>query len=164
MSVDLAAFRLVHEYPGGATALAPVLGKAAGTLSHEVSPNFPTAKLGLADAVRLSVYTGNRQVLNAFASEMTCMVVPLSADVPGVDGIGPRTAALAKEFADLMGTMAADLADGHVSGNDLARIERDASELMVAVQDVLATVRGMHQADGAGGDALATPALRRVAG
>jgi len=145
-SVQSAIFRLVHDYPGGAGALGPVLGKRGDSLSHEVSPVYPTAKIGLLDAVKLSLFTGDRQVLNAWAGDMGCMVVPLAADVPGVEGIGTRTAVLAKEFADLMGTLAADLADGDVSTNDLARIDREASELVSAIQALLGAVRAMHQA------------------
>lgn len=158
-SVQSAIFRLVHDYPGGAMALAPVLGKRGESLSHEVSPVYPTAKIGLLDAVKLSLFTGDRQVLNAWAGDMGCMVLPLAADVPGVEGIGARTAQLAKEFADLMGTLAADLADGDVSANDLARIDRESSELVAAIQALMGAVRAMHEAPAAGADA---PPLRAV--
>lgn len=158
MDVMIAAFGLVNDYPGGAGALAPVLGKSPTTLSHEVSPTYPTAKFGLADAVKLSVWSNDRRVLSAFAAELSCMVVPLVADVPGVEGIGPRVAALAREFADLMGTVAADLSDGQVSANELARIEREAGELVGAVQALLAALKGLHDV----GAAATVPALRAV--
>lgn len=159
-AVMQAAFRLVHDYPGGAGALAPTLSKSATTLSHEVSPNYPTAKLGLADAVKLTKYSGDLQVLTAFALDCGAMVVPLAADVPGVEGIGPRTAALAKEFADLMGAVAVDLADGDVSANDLARIEREVGELLSAIQALMGLVRALHQAPGDVPDAAQLRAVR----
>lgn len=159
MDMALAAFRFVERHK--ATLLAPVLGKHPATLSNEANPNYPTAKLGLVDAVLLSKWTNDLELLNTFGAEMRCMIVPLAADVPGVEGIGPRTAVLAQEFADLMGRVANDLADGQVSANDVSGIEREASELMAALQALLAAVRAMHDAarpaDGAG-----APPLRRV--
>lgn len=146
MDVMIAAFGLVNDYPGGAGALAPVVGKSPTTLSHEVSPTYPTAKFGLADAVKLSVWANDRRVLNAFAGEMSCMVVPLAADVPGVEGIGTRVAELAREFADVMGVVAADLSDGQVSGTELARIEREAGQLVGAIQALLTSIKGLHDA------------------
>ena len=155
MDVMLAAFRMIKDYPGGAVALAPVVGKTAATLSHEVSPNYPTAKFGLADAVALSQWTNDRQVLTAFAAELSCMVVPLPADVPGVEGVAPRTAQLAREFSDLMTELATSLADGHVSTNELGRIEREGSELMAALQSLLGTVRALHDAHSQQADEVA---------
>ncbi len=146
MDVNMAAFRLVHDAPGGAAALAPVLGKRADTLSHEVSPNYPSAKLGLADAVTLSEWTGDRQVLNAFAATMGCCVVPLVAEVPGAEGAAAYTAALASEFGELMAACAAGLADGTVTDNERERIEREGAELMSALQRLLGEVRAINLA------------------
>lgn len=144
MDVNMAAFRLVHDFPGGAQVLASVVGKSSTSLSHEVNPNYPGAKLGLADAVRLSEWTGDRQVLNAFAGRMSCMVVPLVASVPGAEGVAAYTAALASEFGELMAACAAGLADGTVTDNERTRIEREGAELMAALQRLLGEVRAMN--------------------
>lgn len=160
MDVMLAAFRLVHA--AGAANLAPVLSKTPGTLSHEVSPTTPHAKFGLADAVALTKWTGDLQILNAFAAEAGCMVVPLLAEVPGTEGVASRTAQLAREFGELMMELSTGLADGHVSGNELGRIEREGSELMAALQHLLAQVRSIHQRDVPAADEPA--ALRAVRG
>lgn len=146
MDVSMAAFRLVHDWAGGASALGPVINKSGATLSHEVSPSYQTAKLGLVDAVKLSAWTGDRQVLNAFAAELGCMVVPLVASVPGTESAAARIATLAREFGELMGACASGLADGQVSDNERERIEREGGELLGAVQAVLAEVRAMNAA------------------
>ena len=49
-----AAYNVVADYPGGATALGPLIGKAASTLSHEVDLRYPGAKLGLHDAAKIT--------------------------------------------------------------------------------------------------------------
>jgi hypothetical protein len=146
MDVNMAAFRLVRDFPGGAQALAGVVGKSATSLSHEVNPNYPGAKLGLADAVTLSEWTGDRQVLNAFAANMSCMVVPLVAAVPGAEGAAAYTATLASEFGQLMAACAAGLADGTVTDNERAHIEREGAELMSALQRLLGEVRAINVA------------------
>lgn len=146
MDVMLAAFRLVHEARGGAVALASVVNKTAATLSHEVSPNYHSAKLGLQDAVLLSLHTGDRGVLNAFAASMSCMVVPLVAAVPGAECAATLVASLAREFGELMAEVSADLVDGAVSDAELARIDREAAQLVVAMQDLMAELRAINAA------------------
>lgn len=146
MDVSMAAFRLVHDAPGGATALAPVVGKSAGTLSHEVDPNYAGAKLGLLDAVKLSKWRGDRQVLDAFALELGCVVVPLVPAVAGAEGIASRTARLVQEFGDLMCVTGAATGDGVISDNERERIEREGAELLAALQAFLGDVRALNSA------------------
>jgi hypothetical protein len=147
MNVQTAAFNLVHDYPGGATALAPLLGKSASTLSHEVDPNYPTAKLGLADALKLTMLSKDRSVLNAFAMACHCMVLPLPACADGVDDDTFKgVTRMAREFAEVIGQISEVTADGRVSDNELRRVEREATELVSAVQMVLTALRARNEA------------------
>ena len=142
MNVQTAAFNLVHDYPGGATALAPLLGKSASTLSHEVDPNYPTAKLGLADALKLTMLSKDRSVLNAFAMACHCMVVPLPACSDNDDDDTFRSVTrVAREFAELISEVSEVTADGAVSDNELRRVDSEATELVAAIQAVLTTLR-----------------------
>lgn len=147
MNVQTAAFNLVHDYPGGATALAPLLGKSASTLSHEVDPNYPTAKLGLADALKLTMLSKDRTVLNAFAMACHCMVLPLPACADGVDDDTFKgVTRMAREFAEVIGQISEVTADGRVSDNELRRVESEAAELVSAVQMVLTALRARNEA------------------
>jgi hypothetical protein len=147
MNVQTAAFNLVHDYPGGATALAPLLGKSASTLSHEVDPNYPTAKLGLADALKLTMLSKDRSVLNAFAMACHCMVLPLPACADGVDDDTFKgVTRMAREFAEVIGQISEVTADGRVSDNELRRVEGEAAELVSAVQMVLTALRARNEA------------------
>ena len=147
MNVLTAAFNLVHDYPGGATALAPLLGKSASTLSHEVDPNYPTAKLGLADALKLTMLSKDRTVLNAFAMACHCMVLPLPACADGVDDDTFKgVTRMAREFAEVIGQISEVTADGRVSDNELRRVESEAAELVSAVQMVLTALRARNEA------------------
>lgn len=149
MNAEIAALNLVQDFkPGGASALGPLIGKAAGTLSHEVDPNFRGAKLGLADAVKLTLITGDRRILEAFAAEAGCIVIKVHDPAADMEG-GEAMAALgrvAKEAADYVALTCDSLADGRVTENELLRLEREAGELMGAVQGVLALARARHEA------------------
>jgi len=147
MNVQTAAFNLVHDYPGGATALAPLLGKSASTLNHEVEPNYATAKLGLADALKLTMLSKDRGILNAFAMACHCMVLPLPSSPEGIDDdTFTSVTRMAREFAEVISQIAEVTADGAVSDNELGRVEREAAELVAAVQAVLAALQARNRA------------------
>lgn len=148
MDVLTAALNLVADYPGGATALAPQIGKAPGTLSGEVNRNMQHAKLGLVDAVKLSVLSGDTRIAAAFATEVGGLFIPgiprTATDADTMEAL----ATLAKEFSDLVGVTTVAMADRKVSRNELDRLEREAGELVVAAQQVLALVRSRHDQGG----------------
>lgn len=141
MNVLDAAYNLVHSYPGGAEALAPRMGKAPTTLSHEVAARG-FAKFGLDDAVRATELSGNPAIVQAFAARAGGVFVPLLVGEAGGD-LG-ALGAVAKEFGEFAAEFAADLADGRVTGNELARIEREALDLFAAVHAALAVARERH--------------------
>ena len=138
-----AAFNLIHDYPGGANALAPRIGKNATSLCHEARGQG-TAKLGLSDALKMSVLTGDARILNAFAGELGYAVIPLSPVAAGEGGI-ERLAQLAAEFAGVVQTTAKALADGRVTATELRNVEREWSELVAVGQQMVAHMATLHQ-------------------
>lgn len=145
-SVRDAAFRLVRAYPGGATALGPRLGKRGDSLAHEVAGRG-FAKLGLEDAVAITVMSGDLGILNAFAAECDCHVLPLPELVSEVDELDSvrRMGALAKEFSELLGAVADGLADGRISHNEFKRIQKEWGELEAVGQRLLAQITAAHE-------------------
>lgn len=156
MNVLDAAYHTVHDYPGGAAALALRLGKSCSSLSHEVKPPAgSTAKHGLLDAVKIMQLAGDYRVLHAIAAQCGGMFVPLpelAEESPCAHGV----ARVAREFADVMGEVASSMADAVVSDNELARIERAWGELLQAGQGMLAHIAALNEAG--------KPAPLRVAG
>lgn len=146
MDVLTAAMHLVHDHPGGATALAPLLGKAASSLNHELSPRCEHAKLGLLDAVKLSVLTNDTRIAAAFAAELGCLLLPAPPADVGDPQAMQALAHLAREFGDVVGELGRSLADGRVCDNELVRVEREAGELLQALQGALALVRRLNAA------------------
>lgn len=135
------AYNIARSYPGGAAALALRMGKNATSLQHELL-GTGTAKLGLDDAVALSALAGDLRILQAWAGDAGQMLVPL----PGLPD-GPVSDCLlllgntAKEFSELVAESAKDLADGKINDNELAGIEREASEMFAAVHAFLRAAR-----------------------
>lgn len=142
-SVLDAAFSVVHDAPGGAAALSVRLGRNPATLSHEIS-GHGSAKLGLVEAVKITLMTGDIRILNAFAASCGCMVVPL----PAVDASGStvtQIGQLAKEFGDVVNEVMLSVADGRVSANELHRCEREFGELVACGQVVMQQIRTLHE-------------------
>lgn len=132
---DVAA-NVVHDYPGGAPSLAPRMGKNATTLAHELH-GTGAAKLGLLDAEKITLRTGDRRILEAFALNCGCALVelPVEDDVPSTpEGCMARLAATVREFGDVCAVVSADLSDGHISDNELSRIDKECGDLIASVR------------------------------
>lgn len=143
-----AAFNLVHDHPGGAASLAPRLGKNPATLCHEVT-GHGTAKLGLETAVKLSLLTGDVRILNAFAAQCGCLVLPLAChEGEGSEAVMARLGVAAKEFGEFVAEVASDSSDGSISANELKGIEREWGELVSAGQSLVAYLRSVHESQG----------------
>jgi hypothetical protein len=130
MSLRDAAFNTVHDYPGGSVSLAPRLGKSSTSLSHELT-GTGTAKLGLLDAEKIIMLTGDLRILVAMATDCGQMLVPLPpATTLFDDDCMLRLADTAREFGELCKEVGSDLVDGKISDNELKRIDRECSELV----------------------------------
>ena len=138
-----AAFSLVRAYPGGSLSLAPRMGKAHNTLSHEVSGRAGY-KLGLDDAVAMSVLAADLRLLNAFAAEMGCMVLQLPDGSALGTGVMPRVGEAAREFGEFLCEVTSNAADGNISANDLRRVQKEWGDLMVVGHQLMAMLRDMH--------------------
>jgi len=142
-----AAYNLVHDYPGGADSIAPRVGKAPSTLCHEVA-RLGTAKLGLQTAVKLSVASGDRRILEAFAAQCDCMILPLPArprltKINCLDQLGK----LMSESGDVVQATLAGLArlvNGGISDNDNDQITRECADVVSNISMLLAAVRDMR--------------------
>ena len=149
MKVEDAFHHLLSRYPGGAHSLAPRLGKAGGTLCHEVRPPAASsAKLGLRTALDMMALSGDYGPLHVMCAELGHMAVPLPVvDDDGDDDMQALTARLAdvaREFAEVMAASAAALADRRVTDNELAHVERQFSELVATGQVMMGQFARMN--------------------
>lgn len=71
MNVKDAAYHTVHDYPGGAAALAVRMGKKSGqVLTNKVNPNNEDHHLRLDEAVAMMSLTGDHRIIEAMAGEL----------------------------------------------------------------------------------------------
>lgn len=146
MDILDAAYNVVHDYPGGPDSLGPRVGKNPVTLSHEVRQTGG-AKLGLHTAEKLTQRTGDLRILQAFAANCGQMLVALPVLPEGVaDDCMERLAVSAREFGELCTEVATDLADGVISDNELARIEKASGELVASVHALGVALAKRNQA------------------
>lgn len=139
MNVLDAAYLTVRDYPGGAPALAPRMGKNATTLSHEVNPPAGSkAKFGLVDAVTAIKMSDNWAIVNAMMAEIGGIAFRLPHASEPDSEAGQRMALVAQDFALLMAEVAASTADGVIKPNEYARIAKAWSELVSEGQRMLA--------------------------
>jgi len=70
MNITDAAYNTVHDYPGGASAIAPRLGiKSPAVLNSKVNPNTDTHHLTLAEASKIMAITGDFRILQSLNAE-----------------------------------------------------------------------------------------------
>ena len=126
-----AAFNTVHDYPhGGARALSLRLGMGPCSLSHQVK-EVGSAKLGLLDAAKVVVLTGDARILHEFADMTGHMVLPLP-EVSGGEATATarRLGQLAIDFAGLVSGVMNALEDGTVTMNELAEVHKTYGQMV----------------------------------
>lgn len=145
-SVLDAAFNLVHDYPGGARALAPRIGKSPTTLCHELTAQG-SAKLGLVDAVKLSALTGSTSVAQAFAQAVGGVFVPGASGAAGLaDGDLEAVARTMREVSEAVAVFCDAMADGRVSENELRRLDKEILQGVSCLTALGVRARTEHEA------------------
>jgi hypothetical protein len=144
MNAITVAARLVASKFGGATALGHAIGHPA--LVNELNENG-TAKLGLMTAVEMSDTANDDSILEAWAQRRNQMLIPLPMTATaGGDLTMHALSRLGKEFGDVVQEVCATCADDDVSENELARVEKQWSELVSVGRHLIAGLRAKHEA------------------
>ena len=122
--LDQAIYGLVHEHPGGARALAPLLRLQPGTLSNKANPSLETHHLSVHEAVAAQAIRHDTRVIEAEARALGGVYVRLPTALRDVSDV-----ALLEAWEDWLSAagdtgqaIRAALADGRVSGLELRRI------------------------------------------
>lgn len=153
--------RMVAGYPGGREAVALRLGKSPEVLKKELQHGTPHCKLGLLDAVHIA-----QMCHEVGSADADALAVAVAAESGGTFTAGVlnlhqnmglsrlelvshclrSVAPLSSEGADLVSAVVEAAADGHVSDNELRRIEREALDALQAVQRILEAARAANAA------------------
>lgn len=117
MNITDAAYNTVHDYPGGASAIAPRLGiKSPAVLNSKVNPNTDTHHLTLVEASKIMAITGDFRILQSLNAEhgkvsIDLPVIPECRDIALTDlvlSIGMGGGDVCAVFKEMM-------ADGRIS-------------------------------------------------
>lgn len=146
MDALTAAQNVAEDFKGGARALALAIDKNPVSFSHELHETG-TAKLGLRTAVKMTIRARDPRILNAFAAECGFMVLPLPETMmvegdAAVQLVGDAMG----EFNDVAQAFIAGAADQNWTGNEVGELERQAGELIAAVQRIVKHAKAAHEA------------------
>lgn len=141
MDVLDAAYHTAHGHPGGVPAVAQRMAVSANTLQHKVSLTNDTHHLSLREAVTMQEVTGDARILQAMAGALGYACVSLRVD--GTSSTLEQVMHMAQEFGEVLGSVNSAVADGRVTPNEMLECERQAAELIGALNGVLGVVRSM---------------------
>lgn len=144
-AIEDAAYNTVHDYPGGAEALAPRMGKSAKVLDSKVNPKVWTHHLTLHEAVQIMGLTGDHRMLRAICRHLGYLD-PIRAVV--YEGIADEqllelVAAVHSETGDVSRSLVAALADGRVTQREFESFDEQTIEAMTALAELRDRLRGM---------------------
>lgn len=138
-TVTDAAYHTVHDYPGGAPALAPRIGIASPrVLDNKVNPCQGHHKLTLREAEDLIAFTGDLRILEALAGRFGLVLVP----VEPFNGVSDAAlldtyTRLMKELGEFSATFHDALADGEITADELERMRVEMRDFERAGEELL---------------------------
>ena len=146
MSVRDALYRLVHDYPGGASTLAVRMDLAASTLRCMASLTIDSHDWSLKRFEQAMAFTGDLRPLHALCAEFGGVFVPVSSAAHGDDALMQTLATAGKEFGDVCATLSTALADQRITHRELAEFEQQVYELVQVAQNLRLQVRERAEA------------------
>lgn len=148
MNVADAAYAVVHDYAGGAASLAPRMGMSPAVLNSKVNPNTRTHHLTLAEAVELTVKTGDDRIFKAAAQEIGRMLMPLPcADDEAASDMAvlELVAAVWAGQGDLGQVLNRALCDGVVTQRELDDLRSVAVAAQTRIAELVRRFEGLAQ-------------------
>ncbi|MDH5394407.1 MAG: phage regulatory CII family protein [Gammaproteobacteria bacterium] len=128
-AIDEARYSLVHDFPGGAKALAPLVGMNPGTLSNKVNPQIDTHHLTVDESVVIQNTADDRQLIEAEAHVLGGVFIQTGdfSDVSDVELID-KFAAWVQDIGETSGAIRSALAAHSLSKDHLKIIHREIHE------------------------------------
>lgn len=127
--LEEAQHQVVHQFPGGAVKLAPLVRMRPGTLSNKVNPDYDGTELFVSEAVAIQHTTKRCDILYAEAAILNHSCIPLG-DFTGTSDTELLTAYV-RYHAEVGQTAAAigeTLADGRITRAEFERVRREGFE------------------------------------
>jgi tRNA G10 N-methylase Trm11 len=124
LTIKHLAYRLAHEYPGGATRLADEMGKSTQVLINKLNPNSETHHLTIAELETLADFTNrNIDVAEYFAQKAGAVVVPMPEIEQGDLGLLESYMLADEERGELSKKFRKAFEDGRIDAREFAEIK-----------------------------------------
>jgi hypothetical protein len=148
VNVADAAYRTVHDYPGGSASLAPRLGMKQAVLNSKVNPHTTTHHLTLAEASLLMGMTNDFRMLHALNAEHghVAQLAEAAPDSGGLLGTVLRANAAEGNFDRILEEA---LADNLITPNEFKLVADAGLKSMEALQALVARIRAASEQGGA---------------
>jgi hypothetical protein len=146
LNITDTAHAVAHEYDGGCESLAPRIGMSANILRNKVNPNNTTHHLTLVEAVRMSVMTQDRRIVDAFARELglVCIELPEPENCADADVI-ELVARTWETNGDIGREINAIFADGLVEQREIPPLKARALKHVRTVLGLVSRIAGMAE-------------------
>ncbi len=142
-TVEEAAYRVGHDFPGRVPALAKVLAKNPGTLGNQLNPNAETHSLTLVTAVAMTLISGDPRILEAFAGTCGFGVFRLPDGLVSDEALLDLVLDSQQEAGEFGRLLRASLADGDVSRRELQNLDVQCRRVVTAFHTLLMRVEGL---------------------
>ncbi len=144
MDVFEAAYRVAHDFPGGAVALAGKMGRNPGTFLNQVNPETETHHLHLGTAVQMQAITGDHRILQAMAGTLNevCFPLPNLSRVSD-DALLEMLCRIGYEGGDFYRVINLGLQNHRFTRADLAQVRNEGLEFIAAIAETMARMKGL---------------------
>ncbi|MGT2507895.1 phage regulatory CII family protein [Cupriavidus basilensis] len=147
LSVEDAAYHCAHGTAGGVPALATRMGRSANTLQNKLNPSQDHHKLTLKEAAEITSLTGDARIVDAMASLIGRISVPVPqlgdlSDGALLDLVGKL---LTKQGA-MFNEFTSRYADGDIDAEDFRVLDAGADQLIQCVMEWKKRVELIHRA------------------
>ncbi|WP_296263971.1 MULTISPECIES: phage regulatory CII family protein [unclassified Pseudomonas] len=126
LSLELALYHAVREYPGGAAAIAATTGRNPTTLQHKLSPTHPSHAVNIQEFGEILELTRDPRILDSVHALVGDTIWQRLSDAYTGDVPETLTMGLAQFFrqvATLAETWAHSIGDGKVCDRELAEMQ-----------------------------------------
>ena len=136
--LDMAVYNTVHDFPGGARALATYLSVRPGTLSNKADPACDTHHLNVSEALAIMLVADDYRILHALAVETHHGLIQLS-DLTGTSDMELLDAytRMNKELGDVAAAMGRAFADRILTRTEYGGIRREIFQAINAQLELL---------------------------
>lgn len=146
MSPRDAFYHLVHDYPGGAPALAVRLGMNKFTLEKKADPNCMTHRPTFDEVLKAETLTGDLRPLHAHAEALGCRVVRVDAPENVSDEqLLANVSAFMKETGEALVSLQDALADGRITETEIRRFEKQVADIAPTALALAARMRSLAE-------------------